>query len=1608
MEQLTRFKQQLFKQAKPFQVMKSIYNFNIYCWMIMMGLFCTVNIQHTRAQTGNAQFKQIATESSSLKWLTLKENQRLSKKDFLAQSQQLFDLDKDNELKAVHSRTSGAWKHSRYQQHYKGVPIEGATYILHEKDELIHTANGDLVQALNLSTHPSLSEAEALNMLLEQIDAEKYAWEDELSESIIKHQLEDENASNYPQGELVIAAAESDLQASNYQLCYVFEVESIEPISHYKYWVNAHTGAILTQNTLLCEYDVIGTCQTHSYGTQAITTDYTGAYYRLKDNGRNIETFTAQNFLTNNLPLWEVEDEDNNWTNDLTACEAHWSAVQTYDYFEEKHARNGYDGLGTKMMLWVNYGTDLVNAYGGGGKIRLGDGDGTNWGALSSLDIVAHEYVHSIIDYTAALNYRRESGALNESFADIFGTVVEYYKDPTGFDWYLGEDSHLAGNGLRDMGNPNNKYQPDTYQGNHWYHIDNCVSSLSTDYCGVHINSGVQNHWFYLLVEGGSGLNDNNQSYDVSGITMAKAAQIAYENLTNYLTENSTYLDAYTGSVEAATALYGANSNEVTQVKAAWCAVGVGTCENNSNGTLSISQPNGGESWGQGLNLNINWTSTGDIGNNVKIEYSINGGSNWVEIIESTPNDGNFVWTVPGYETNLALIRISAVNNNSIIDQSDAYFSIPNCTVNAQFTASEDVICVGSSVHFTNQSTGVNTYSWRINGGNWTNATNFYPAPFTQVGFYTVELKALSNGVCANYTTQTIEVLPATDMACGGNCLASDSLALVAFFEEANGISWNNIWDLNQPVSTWHGVVLSPDGCSVTALQLWNNGLTGGIAPEIGNLSNLTGLYLQNNQLGGRIPEEIGNLSNLTQLFLSNNFLTSSIPSTIGNLINLTDLHLDNNDFDGSIPSTLGNLINLNWFDLANNNLSGEIPNSLGSLPSVIELNLSNNNLSGCYPQGFCSFSDPWYLDFSNNAALPGGGSSDAFTDFCNGIGACATISCLQADSLALVALYYAANGPNWTNTWNLSQAVSTWHGVTLSGDGCSVTELNLNNNQLSGSIPSELGNLSNLTLLHFSGNQLSGNIPSELSNLSNLTGLVLRNNQLDGSIPPALGNLSNLIELSLNDNYLSGNIPPDLGDLSNLLILSLQNNQLSGSIPSALGNLSNLAILILYSNQLSGSIPTELGNLSSLVNLYLYSNQLSGCYPLSLCSLNLNSFNFTNNPSLPDGGSTQGFQDFCAAPTPCNTDTYDVYPGDFNFDGVADYRDLVPLGLYFGELGNSREGQYQDINWSAHPSSNWGTLQSSGFDIKHIDANGDGAVELEDLEALINNYNNTHNASPSIMPNNYTTDSPVEVYLQPASIPSFEGSDNQVVMDIIIEDVNGGDISMYGGYFSIDYENPDGLIENIEVEIYPSWLGVPDTDLEYIVYDDANTQEVNIGITRIDQSNGLGEGQIGRLIATINNETPWDSTTLFFNVNDIAVHNSEAVNLPIASSESLIGIKPNNCRNSWTVDNNNLQSIHQASGLITTNNNLLIDENDMIEFKGNEGDINTGFEVRIGGEFAFYNAPCDNGSNLRPSFNNKSNKLEEGSHNENVDAKEECSFICIKKGSTRQYILSK
>lgn len=212
----------------------------------------------------------------------------------------------------------------------------------------------------------------------------------------------------------------------------------------------------------------------------------------------------------------------------------------------------------------------------------------------------------------------------------------------------------------------------------------------------------------------------------------------------------------------------------------------------------------------------------------------------------------------------------------------------------------------------------------------------------------------------------------------------------------------------------------------------------------------------------------------------------------------------------------------------------------------------------------------------------------------------------------ALIDFYTSTNGANWKNTvannkpWLINDPtslVSSWYGVTVSNNR--VTKLSLSKNNVTGTLPNSIGNLSNLTQLILSSNEIGGTLPTTLGQMTGLRGIHISNNNFSGTLPVvSLKKIPNLSHLYFDRNNFTGNIPTELGQLSNLLYINLGNNQFTGGIPVELTQLSKLSSLYLSNNQLTGNIPTEIGQLTNLGNLGLSGNQLTGVIPESIGSL--------------------------------------------------------------------------------------------------------------------------------------------------------------------------------------------------------------------------------------------------------------------------------------------------------------------------------------------------------------------------------------------------------------------
>ncbi len=463
------------------------------------------------------------------------------------------------------------YTHYRYQQVYNGHPIERAVIILHTKNGKVESLNGQLFTDANINESVAGSEENALNAALKHVDAATYKWEINAEEAHIKIEENNPLATYYPHGELVYI--QENNRSPQVKLAYKFNIYAHQPVSRAWIYVDAATNQIIFEDKIIKHVDVIGTATTAYSGSQSITADSFNGSYRLRESGRGngVETYDMGQGTSYGSAV-DFTDSDNNWTTtnpalDEYATDAHWGAEMTYDYFWLQHGRNSIDGAGFALKSYVHYDNNFVNAFWDGSRMTYGDGNGGTITPLTSVDIAGHEVSHGLTTFTANLIYQDESGALNESFSDIFGTCIENYARPSNWNWTIGED---IGTTLRSMSNPNQYSDPDTYFGNNWQPLG------GPDNGGVHSNSGVQNYWFYLLTIGGNGTNDNGDGYNVTGQGFVTAGQIAFRNLTVYLTPSSNFHDARFYAILSAIDLFGPCTPEVEATTDAWYAVGVG------------------------------------------------------------------------------------------------------------------------------------------------------------------------------------------------------------------------------------------------------------------------------------------------------------------------------------------------------------------------------------------------------------------------------------------------------------------------------------------------------------------------------------------------------------------------------------------------------------------------------------------------------------------------------------------------------------------------------------------------------------------------------------------------------------------------------------------------------------------------------------------------------------------------------------------------------------------------------------------------------------------------------------------------------------------------
>ncbi len=390
----------------------------------------------------------------------------------------------------------------------------------------------------------------------------------------------------------------------------------------------------------------------------------------------------------------------------------------------------------------------------------------------------------------------------------------------------------------------------------------------------------------------------------------------------------------------------------------------------------------------------------------------------------------------------------------------------------------------------------------------------------------------------------------------------SESTILSDIYNNTDGQNWTNQdnWNSTDPVSSWHGVTVKNE--NISKIVLINNNLIGSIPASISNLQNLEEVNFSFNKLSGEVPD-LSTISTLNSLDLNSNDFSfqdletnysgnSSLQSFKYQTQNLRDTE---DSFDGILGDdyTLtmtpipGTNVQYQWYKKRYNyfDKSDEIiPGATSNTYVISGLTEDDMDVYICRA------------------------TSSTITDLTierNSIEIKGEVSQLQKD--ALIAIYNSTNGDNWNNNtnWLSAEPISTWHGVTVTGN--KVTKLDFYNNNLTGTLPPEIGNLTGLEWLSFYfGNSINGALPPEIGNLTELRVLSFEINNFTGEIPPSYSNLTKLRGLWLYNNQLSGNVPEFINTFTNLVFCDISQNSLSGTLPDFTG-LSKLTYLKIDNN---------------------------------------------------------------------------------------------------------------------------------------------------------------------------------------------------------------------------------------------------------------------------------------------------------------------------------------------------------------------------------------------------------------------------------------------------------
>ena len=518
--------------------------------------------------------------------------------DHLLANRAQLGLDSDHAFILRESHTDHLGQtHGHFTQHYKGLRIWGGDAITHTDrngNELPLT--NALHKNIRMNATPSLSAGEVLAVTHRDLAPKgSYSY---LPSTELMIYPETTAVIHRPKGVSVdheLNATDVTHEVVRYTLAYHIHTElenKLDGIKHTDYLVDARTGAILKKWDTLHTTAATGTGNSQYNGVITLNTNTTTTGFEMRDmtrgTGGNYVTNAAHaattstavgTIYTNTTNTWGdgtnyVEGSSTTAANGQTAAvDAMFGMAKSWDFYKNVYGRNGIDGAGTATYSRVHIGNSYDNAFWSDSCFCMTYGDGSSFTTLTALDVAGHEMSHGVCARTANLTYSGESGGLNESNSDIFGTMIEFYArggsgatiGDTGGNWTIGEQ--LASTPLRYMYKPSlDGASPDAWS--------STLGSLD-----VHYSSGPMNRCFYFLSAGATASGNTSTTYlptGMTGIGNNKASAVWFRALTTYLTSSSNYAAARTAAISAAKDLYGAGGAEEQAVWNAFHGINVG------------------------------------------------------------------------------------------------------------------------------------------------------------------------------------------------------------------------------------------------------------------------------------------------------------------------------------------------------------------------------------------------------------------------------------------------------------------------------------------------------------------------------------------------------------------------------------------------------------------------------------------------------------------------------------------------------------------------------------------------------------------------------------------------------------------------------------------------------------------------------------------------------------------------------------------------------------------------------------------------------------------------------------------------------------------------